>query len=209
MKRVIVLVACFFYSLFALSQFEYGVKVGVNSIDMVSDAIVVKNGIDDLKIEYQNAEYGYHFGMYARVKLLGFYIEPAALFNSNNVNYKLTDYKEGQTIITLYEEKYKTLDVPLNIGLKAGLFRIYGGPVAHIHLRSSSELVNFKSYSQKFKDASYGFQAGFGFDIMKLRLDLAYEGNLSAFGDHINIGSTPYSFGTAASRVVGTVGYKF
>jgi Outer membrane protein beta-barrel domain len=209
MKRLVLLAVCTLYTYLAHTQIEFGIKAGLNSIDFVSDGIVIKNGLNDLKIDYQNAEYGHHLGFYTRVKLLGIYVEPAFLFNSNKVNYRLTDYKEGQAVTQIFHERYNTLDIPLNIGIKAGIIRLYGGPVAHLHIDGTSDLVNFKSYSQKFKNANYGYQAGFGFDIWKLRLDVAYEGNLTAFGDHINIDGTPYSFGTAASRVLGTVGYKF
>jgi Outer membrane protein beta-barrel domain len=209
MKRLILLMICSVYTLLSHAQVEFGIKAGLNSIDFVSEGITIKNGVSDLKIDYQNAEYGHHLGLYTRVKLLGIYVEPAFLFNSNKVNYKLTDYKEGQAVTQIFHEKYNTLDIPLVVGIKAGIIRLYGGPVAHLHINGTSDLVNFKSYSQKFKDANYGYQAGFGFDIWKLRLDVAYEGNLTAFGDHINIDGTAYSFGTAASRVLGTVGYKF
>ncbi len=209
MKRLILTSLCFIYTLLLSAQIEFGIKGGLNSIDFISKGIEIKDGIKDIKIDYQNAEYGHHFGFYTRVKLLGIYVEPSFLFNSNSVNYKLTDYTEGQAVTQIFHEKYNTLDIPLHIGIKAGIFRLYGGPVAHLHLNSTSDLINFNSYSQKFKDAKYGYQAGFGLDIWKLRFDVAYEGNLTAFGDHINIDNTPYSFGTAASRVLTTVGYKF
>ncbi len=209
MKRLILVVACSFYILLTNAQIEFGVKAGLNSIDFVSDGILISEGLDHIKIDYQNAKYGHHFGLYTRVKLLGIYVEPSFLFNSNRVNYKLTEYTEGQTVTKIFHEKYNTLDIPLNIGIKAGIIRLYGGPVAHLHIKGTSDLIDFKSYSQKFKDANFGFQAGFGFDIWKLRLDLAYEGNLTAFGDHITIDDTSYSFGSAAARVLTTVGYKF
>jgi hypothetical protein len=209
MKRRILIAVCSIYTLITYAQIEFGVKAGLNSIDFVSEGITINNGINNIKIDYQNAEYGHHFGFYTRVKLLGMYVEPSFLFNSNKVNYKLTEYTEGQTISKIFHEKYNTLDIPLNVGIKAGIFRLYGGPVAHLHINGTSDLINFKSYSQKFKDANFGYQAGFGFDIWKLRLDLAYEGNLTAFGDHINIDDNSYSFGTAASRVLTTIGYKF
>jgi len=209
MRKLLFSLTLLFYSALSYGQIEVGIKGGLSSLDLISDGIEVKNGLNNLKIDFKDASYGHHLGLYARVSFLGLYVEPSVLFNSNKVNYQLTEYSEGQVITKLFNEKYHSLDLPVMVGIKAGLFRLYGGPVAHLHLSSTSDLTNFSSYNQKFKDASYGYQAGFGFDIWKLRLDVAYEGNLTAFGDHINIDGQSYNFGQSASRVLGTVGYKF
>ncbi|MBK7008161.1 MAG: outer membrane beta-barrel protein [Saprospiraceae bacterium] len=209
MRKLLFSLTLLFYSALSYGQFEVGIKGGLNSLDLISDGIEVSNGLNKLKIDFRDASYGHHLGLYARVSFLGLYVEPSALFNSNRVNYQLTEYSEGQVITKLFNEKYYSLDLPVMVGIKAGIFRLYGGPVAHLHISSTSDLTNFSSYHQKFKDASYGYQAGFGFDIWKLRLDVAYEGNLTAFGDHINIDGQSYNFGQSASRVLGTVGYKF
>lgn len=207
--RIILILSIALFTKISNAQIEFGIKGGLNSIDLVSDGIKVNNDGKIIDIDFNNSEYGHHLGLYTRIKLLGIYIEPSAIFNSNKVNYSITDYSEDGPVTEIFSEKYYKLDFPLMVGIKAGLLRLYGGPVAHLHLASTSELFNIKDYNQKFKDASYGYQAGFGFDIWKLRLDLSYEGNLSAFGDHISIGGNQYSFGQSASRVIGSVGYKF
>ncbi|MFM2393959.1 MAG: hypothetical protein RLZZ546_1941 [Bacteroidota bacterium] len=209
MLRTFCLFACLFTLTHLNAQIEFGLKAGLNSIDLVSDGIKINEQGERLKIDFNGSKYGHHVGLYSRIKFLGIYVEPAALFNSNSVDYRLTDYTEDGPIDQIFNEKYYSLDIPLMVGIKAGIIRMYGGPVGHLHISSTSDLTNFNSYSQKFKDATYGYQAGFGFDIWKLRLDVAYEGNLSAFGNHINIGDTDYSFGQSASRILGTIGYKF
>jgi len=209
MRKSLILFALLGFIASASAQIEFGLKGGLSSLDLISEGIDVNTGSSKVKIDFRDAAYGHHFGLYTRIKFLGMYVEPAALFNSNQVNYSLTDYSEGDVLTKLFSEKYYNLDIPLMAGIKAGIFRLYGGPVAHIHLSSTSDLTRFGSYGQKFKDATYGYQAGFGFDIWKLRLELAYEGNLTAFGDHFTIDGQQYSFGQSASRLLGTVGYKF
>jgi hypothetical protein len=209
MRKFLIVAAVLFTNLIANAQFEIGVKAGVNSVDLISDGIIVKNGLDNFKVDFLGSEYGYHLGLYSRVKLLGFYIEPAAYLNSNKINYKLSDYTEGDILNDIVSENYTSLDIPVLAGVKAGIFRLYGGPVAHLHIASTSELIKINGYSQKFKDAKYGFQAGFGLDLWKLRFDVAYEGNLGKFGDHINVGGNQFQFGSSASRVLGTVGIRF
>lgn len=207
--RIILILAFALFTTFINAQFEFGIKAGLNSIDLVSDGIEINNNGQVLDIDFKNSEYGHHIGLYTRVKFLGIYVEPAAIFNSNKVNYTITDYSEDGPVTEIFSEKYYNLDIPLMVGIKAGILRLYGGPVAHLHIASTSDLFELKDYDQKFQDATYGYQAGFGFDIWKLRLDLSYEGNLSSFGNHISIGGNEYSFGQSASRVLGTVGYKF
>ena len=207
--RTILILAIALFTNFIHAQIEFGLKAGLNSIDLVSNGIKINNNGQVLDIDFKNSEYGHHIGLYTRAKFLGIYVEPAFIFNSNKVNYSITDYSEDGPVTEIFSEKYYNLDIPLMVGIKAGILRLYGGPVAHLHVASSSDLFDIKDYDQKFKDATYGYQAGFGFDIWKLRLDIAYEGNLSSFGEHISIGGNEYSFGQSASRVIGTVGYKF
>lgn len=207
--RTILILAIALFTNIIHAQIEFGLKAGLNSIDLVSNGIKINNNGQVLDIDFKNSEYGHHIGLYTRAKFLGIYVEPAFIFNSNKVNYSITDYSEDGPVTEIFSEKYYNLDIPLMVGIKAGILRLYGGPVAHLHVASSSDLFDIKDYDQKFKDATYGYQAGFGFDIWKLRLDIAYEGNLSSFGEHISIGGNEYSFGQSASRVIGTVGYKF
>jgi hypothetical protein len=209
MKKLLFAAAFLFTNFMTNAQLELGVKAGVNSIDLISDGIVIKNGLDNFKVDFLGSAYGYHLGLYSRVKILGLYIEPAAYLNSNKVNYKLTDYTEGDILNDIVSENYTSLDIPVHAGIKAGVFRLYGGPVGHLHIASTSDLIKINGYKQKFKDAKYGFQAGFGLDLWKLRLDVAYEGNLGKFADHINIGGNQFQFDSSASRVLGTVGFRF
>lgn len=209
MNKIQIILALLLNTVILNAQFEFGVKAGISSIDLITNSIKVGNGDQSFDLKYADAQYGHHFGIYSRVKLLGLYIEPAAIFNSNTVNYKLTQYSEGDPFSTIKNETYNRLDIPVMLGIKAGIVRIFGGPVGHIHISSRSELVDIRGYNQKFKDATYGFQAGFGLDIWKIRFDISYEGNFSKFGDHISIDGQSYSFDDAASRIIGTVGYAF
>lgn len=191
----------------SVAQVEFGIKAGLNSIDLITDDIIIGDG--SYEIQYRKASYGHHFGIYTRLKIFGIYAEPAAIFNSNTVTYNIKQYSENGVIDLLRNETYNKLDVPLMIGVKAGIVRIFGGPVAHIHIGSTSDLLDINGYSRLFKDAEYGYQAGFGLDIKKVRLEIAYEGNLSNFGNHISFGGQKYSFSDAASRLIGSVGYAF
>lgn len=210
MRKSIVIITLLLVTNISYSQVEIGIKGGLNSLDLITNSISFDgpNG-DAFELAYKDSQYGHHIGLYARIKILGFFLEPGAMFNSNSINYELSHYTEGSIIKVVKNERYQTLDVPLMAGIKAGVIRLYAGPVAHLHLNSRSELIDINGYSQRFQDASYGYQAGFGLNVFNLRFDVAYEGNLSKFGDHIRINDIPYEFSESASRLLASVSYAF
>ncbi len=209
MNRYLIL-SCFLLTFFnAISQIEFGAKLGIHSTELVSDGIKFDLNDRKLRLDYANSNYGTHFGLYSRVKLLGIYVEPSLLFNSTKTNYKLYDYTTTENLKDAFSETYYNLDIPVMVGFKASILRIFLGPVAHIHIANSSELTNISGYSAKFNSATYGFQTGIGVNLWKLRFDLSYEGNFSKFGNHINIGSNQFAFDSSPSRIIGTLGYKF
>ena len=197
-------------STLSYSQFELGIKTGISSTDLSPKSILINNGGNDMTLTIQEANYGFHLGLYTRVTIANIFIEPSFLLNSTSVDYNLTEEIFDSGIISsIRSETYNNLDIPLMVGIKVGPFRLQGGPVAHIFLNSSSDLTTISGYAQKFKDASYGIQGGIGLDILKVRLDFNYETNLSQFGDHINIDGQPYDFDQRPGRLVASVGIKF
>ena len=190
-------------------QFELGVKAGVSSFDLASDGIIFKDGNSDYKLNFSNAEYGVHFGVYSRISFLGLYVEPAVLFNSNTINFDLEELSENGPLNTLKSETYRNVDIPLLVGTKFGFLRLQAGPVAHFYLDSTSDLFSFSGYKHNFKSATYGGQIGLGVDIWKFRLDMLYETNLSKFGEHIEIDGEQFAFDDGADRVMVTLGVRF
>lgn len=193
----------------AQAQIELGIKAGISSMDLAAEGIIVQNDDNNLELNFADAEYGVHFGVYTRLSFLGIFIEPAAIFNSSSVNYQLDDYSEEGVLTSLKNESYRFVDVPVLAGFKLGVLRIQGGPVAHFYLDSTSELFDINGYEQNFKEAKYGYQLGGGLDLGRLRFDCLYEGNLDNFGDHITIGGEDLAFSDSASRVVFNLGVKF
>ena len=210
MKKIVLLsLLCTLIFSEVSSQLEVGVKVGLHSTDLAAQGISVfdqQNGSFNLFL--QDADYGVHFGLYSRVHLLGIFIEPGLLFNSSGVTYRIDEFDEGGVISIFKNERFNSLDIPLMVGFKFLIFRIYGGPVAHLHINSSSEVFDIGGYEQRFRDASYGWQAGIGLDIMKLRFQLNYEGNFTAFGDHLSFNGNNYSFSDAPARLIATLGIR-
>ena len=210
MKKIILsTLTCLCILTSGYSQFEIGVKAGVSSINLASDGIIFRDGNNDYKLNFINAEYGVHFGIYSRISFLGLYVEPAVLFNSNTVNFALEELSEDGPLNALKSETYRNIDIPLLIGAKLGFLRLQAGPVAHFYLDSTSELYSISGYKHNFKSATYSGQIGLGLDVWRFRLDMLYETNLSNFGEHIEIDGEQFAFDDRVDRLVMTLGVRF
>ena len=212
MKRILFSLAVFLIGLTTLkAQFAAGVKLGMSSTDIEASDLNIfdQNGIQELSMSIENANYGFLIGGFMRIPIKKFFIQPEVLFNSNSVDYRVTDFRQQGFVDTILREKYQYLDVPLMLGFKFGPLRLNGGPVSHIFLGSNTQLNSIQDYGQMFKNAEYGWQAGLGLDIWKIAVDLRYEGNFNKFGDHITIGGEQFSFDDSPARFVATIGYTF
>lgn len=187
-----------------LAQLRFGVKGGISTYDLgVNDAIEVLSDGKDFLLDVQNAKYGYHFGFVLQAKIASFVIQPEVAFNSNSVDYSFAEV--SGTTADIFTEKYQHLDIPIMLGLKAGPMRLMLGPVGHYFLKSTSELLDFESYDQKFEELTYGYQTGIGIDFLNVMIDVRYEGNFSKFGDHIIFSGEQYSFDNSPARLLASL----
>lgn len=210
MKRYFLLIAFISVTLFtSYGQFELGVKAGLSSYDLAHEGFLVKNSSGILEWNTQNVGYGHHLGVYTRLTLLGVYLEPSLLFNSNTVSHTIKYYSESGVVNAIKNEKYNHLDLPLIAGIKVGALRFHGGVVGHFLIHRVSDVFDYKDYSQKLQAATYGWQLGTGIDILRLRFDLSYEGNFNRFGDEIIIKNQTYSFAKTPGRLILSTGFRF
>ncbi len=196
---------------FSNAQFAAGLKLGMGSTDVSASDLNIfdENGVQELTMSIENANYGILAGGFVRIPIKKFFIQPEVLFNSNSVDYRVTDFRNQGIVDTILREKYQYLDVPLMLGWKFGPLRLNGGPVGHIFLGSTSQLNSIQDYAQMFTQMEYGWQAGLGLDIWKIALDMRYEGNFNKFGDHITIAGQQFAFDDSPSRFILTLGYTF
>ena len=210
MKKLTLILLLCCITVFAHAQFKLGIKAGVSTTSLSpSDLnILSQNGVDDFKLALENAKFGVHAGLVFRGQIGKFLIQPEVVFNSNSVDFELTDINNpGSTEIR--NEKYQYVDIPFLLGVKFGPLRLMTGPEAHIFINSSSELIDFENYDQNFKDLTLAWLGGIGLDIWNLMIDVRYEGNFSKFGDHIIFNGQAYEFDTAASRIIFSLGLTF
>ncbi len=192
------------------SQFEIGVKAGISSLQLAEEGLVVKNDESgNLQLNFKDAEYGVHFGLYSRVSFLGIYVEPAFLLNSSQTNYSLIETNESGVFESIRADIYRDLTIPVKIGIDATLLRLHTGPVIHVQLDRTSSLLDAEGFSEDFDKARYGWLIGTGLDLWKLRFDMDFQFGLYRFGDHIVFQGQQFNFSERPARVVFTLGYAF
>ena len=210
-KSIILFAAVLLFSLDMTTQIKAGIKVGIASDQIEKEDIFINNldQFNDLGIAIQDASYGIQAGFFVQAKIGRFFIQPEFIFNSNSIDYAVSDFANGEIFESIKSESYQHLDIPVMLGWKLGPLRLQGGPVGHVFLNSTSELFDISGYDQKFNEFTWGYQTGVGLDLWKFTLDARYEGNFNNLGDQFSIGNQDFAFSQTPSRVIFSLGYKF
>jgi len=208
MKKIIVVLPLLFLVSLTTAQVKFGFRGGLSSTEIEPESFIIKNqaDIDAFTLSTREANYGYHLGIFLQAKSEKFFIQPELLFNSSSVSYSLESGGAGSIVTNVFNETYRNIDLPVMLVFRIGPLRLQGGPVAHFHINSTSELIDFDGYEENFETITYGYQTGIGLDFWKFVLDLKYEGNFSRFGDHFNFFGNQYSFDNRQGRIVASVG---
>ncbi|MBN2864349.1 MAG: PorT family protein [Bacteroidales bacterium] len=202
MKKLLVLVFTVLISIPVISQVNFGVKLGVNTSSItMADAKTVTSGSTSYLIEQaKGASYGVHGGLFVRVNISNFYIQPELLLATGSNEYTVTNV--SSQLDSLKAQNFNKLDIPVMLGFKFGPLRINAGPSASLMLNSPEDLIKDPDFKTMYSNLSYGYQAGIGVDLLKkLTIDLRYEGSLKKYqntiettlGD-VNLDDRPNSF---------------
>lgn len=130
---------------------------------------------------------GFSGGLFARAKLLKFYIQPELLYSSRGSDFQKQNPITGQYDIQKF--RYQTIDFNLLFGLQlfafahdAAGFRVHTGPGGFFMLNDSFELNEdaIQENQATFKNNILNWQFGIGVDFThRLMFDLRYEHGLS------------------------------
>jgi len=180
--------------------FRLGIKGGVNL-----SAVKVAS----LNANLENKS-GYQLGAYARIGRTIF-IQIENYFTAKEVNVDvLNTITTNQGVVSFSQ---KSLDVPVLLGIKLGPIRVMAGPVASYAISAETNPdAAVKSYftgtSKEIIDrSSFGYQAGIGFDILNLSLDLRYEGATSELKNTLAVPSG-FNYSQKPSYFQATVGFR-
>ena len=180
--------------------FRIGIKGGVNLSS-------VKVGSLSTNLENKT---GYQLGAFARIGRTIF-IQPEVYFAAKEVNVDvLNSLTTNQGVVGFSQ---KSLDVPLLLGVKLGPLRVMAGPVATYAISASTNPdAAVKSYfsgttQEIINRSSFSYQAGVGFDILNLSLDLRYEGAMSELNNTVAV-PNGFNYSQKPSYYQATIGFR-
>lgn len=194
MKKVMLIVVALLAAVgtHAMGPIDFGVKAGINTENFKLD----KHTNYDL---VNKARVGYHAGVFARLGLLGFLVQPELLYNWNSYDIKFDGDKS--------KVKVQTLEVPVFAGMQILFVRVNAGPVFNIMNKTSTSrgVVDVVEMTKP----SVSFAAGLGIDLMKFSIDVRYCGQFRKTNSTIVIDNTPVDFKNNFRGWQFSLGYKF
>jgi len=194
--KIVAILSIFLLSNQVFGQIDLGVKLGLHSYDLPS------NIDNNAQFKFSDADYGFHAGLEARLKLLCLNVNPAIIFNNITAKYTVVD-----TSFQTVEEGHVNVDFPLMVGFKVLMVNVFAGPVAHVRLSSYGDLLDFDTIKEGIGDAFLGLQIGTEIGLTEhLSLDLRYEKN---FGDQIMLATSNFKPIDENSRLLASLGYYF
>lgn len=193
------------------AQIKFGLKAGVNTYQIEETLHFTSSDSpsDHFKYTVENTNVGYHIGLYGQINAGLFIIQPEVLFNSDNVDFRLTDANDPSIINEVVNQSYQNIDIPILIKFKVGPARLMVGPVGHLFVSNNTNFID-AVFEEPIEDQfEFGFQTGIGLSFWKLHIDLKYEGNFNKFGNQINIYGTELAFSKNNNRLILSAGYEF
>lgn len=202
MKTTIKMMVAVLLSTSAMAQskgFVLGIKGGVNMSQLkMGDFLTTRynasgapminyNGQvlkDNLRASFDSRT-GWAGGVYARIGR-SFYVQPEVMVsNKSGLMEVMRNDRPDKPTIDDIKISLTTIDVPLMVGLKAGPFRVNAGPMASFRVgdnqkvRDALQQYTAGSFNETMSQAIWGYQAGFGLDLLGLNIDVRREGMLS------------------------------
>ena len=218
MKKLFITIALVSCSLSISAQsFSWGPKIGIAVPSIkVSDVQDVNSGAQALSLlEDVNGKVSGHIGVFARISLLGFYIQPELLVSSSKseVSFNIpTDNFNLESVMG--EVKLNKLDIPVLIGKRfLKVLRVNAGPVFTLPLNEDISFknltTNIEDVKTNYKSATIGAQIGAGLDLTFLTVDVRYELALQSLSEGISIGNAEFAADQRVNQFLIAIGVKF
>jgi hypothetical protein len=174
MKKVVVLITFFSFAAgVAFGQFSFGPKLGYNASKLSSS-------LDSIKSSYNS---GMHFGAFFRFEKKA-YVQPEVYYTFQGSTFEST----VPDSLNAWKQKVTlgTLDIPILVGfkiinLKKFNWRIMAGPMVSFVVSSKIKDVSLEGpiRDADISKVNWYIQAGTGFDLFFLALDVRYQAGLN------------------------------
>ena len=194
------------------AQVRIGIRAGLVNLNVPTSANSIPTGGSSpaLNLDVDEAQFGIQGGLVLQIPLgQKWIIQPEVIFNSNRIDFEIEELRSSGTISRILSEKYQYMDIPILLHYRIGALRLSGGPLGHLYINSSSDLLTYENYEQRFEDLTYGYQIGAGLDIWNIMIDVRYQGNFSQFGDHMFFNEQRYDFDQRPERLIFSLGLLF
>lgn len=199
------------FSTASAQSFLFGPRVGFGFTPELSASDLIIRSSDDLnalQVSLLDASPEVQMGVFGRLKIRSWYIQPELLFTTASTDYTVEDLFTGEEGV--FQERLFHLTAPVMFGFKKRFFRIQGGPVLRTRLFSSSELSDIGGIERHFDRFTIGAQAGIGFDLGdNVVLDFRYELPLAHGQDELSISGQTYTLSPSQGQVVTSLGISF
>lgn len=204
---MILAVALFAAGALQAQVFQIGARAGINRADVTANEILEMGDDLEQKLTSGTQDYGYHLGLYTRFKLLGLYVQPEALFTKLNTEITIDEYENGMPTGNTDDARisYTRLDFPIMVGLKLGPVRVNAGPVASRVITNETEGISIDLQDGTF----WGYQAGVGFDLWKILIDLKYEDGFNSQTNQVTFAGQQFDVDSRTSQLILSIGYRF
>jgi hypothetical protein len=205
MKKIIIVLLSAFLALPGFSQIKFGLKVGAATSQVPTYNFTTgTTNIEAVK----NSNWGFQGGAFVRINFLGIHVQPEVLFATTTFDYNVS---QGTSPAVLESQTFNRLSIPVIVGLKIGPIRVGVGPAASIIIGTPKALIDDPNFTDMYKSAIWGYQAGVGIDLFKkLVLDARYAGSLGdMLGESVAIGGQTFTLDHSAPTFILSVGWMF
>lgn len=196
----------------AFSQVRFGLKAGLSTTSVtMDDLMTLTSGETEYLVDaLSGANFGFQLGGFMRLGMAGIYLQPELMFTSRTDEYTATDLDNPADAI-IKKQKFNQLELPVMVGFKLGPVRIHGGPSAMFLINNPSDLIENPDYTTVYKNLTWGYQAGLGFDLIKrITVDLRYSGSLMKYQTEIqSVTGEDVTLDDRPSAFILSVGYMF
>ncbi len=184
--------------------FILGAKAGLTNTQII--------GADYKSFQIPTSSNGFLIGGFARVSLIGFYVQPEISFR--NLNFTVNS--SGTTSAASSSTMLNYIDIPVMFGKKIlNVINVSAGPNFQFLVNKDLTASDIKTLEKgNYNDFVLGVQLGAGAEIWKLCFDIRYDFSINSIGNVAtivnNVNNTQnIDFSSRASMLQFTVGYKF